>query len=87
MPIRITEKGHGRKFTHSQLLTMALEDHILFCSMVGTLLEELINHCSDIGVEFPEDSSYTQKFNTVMASIETISKAAKYVISESPEHS
>ena len=87
MSFRITEKGHGRKFTHSQLLTMALEDHILFCSMVGTLLEELINHCSDIGVEFPEDNPYTQKFNAVMSSIETISKESKYVITESPKHS
>ena len=87
MAFRITEKGHGRKFTHSQLLTMALEDHIMYCSMVGNLLEELINHCSAIGVEFPEGSPYTQKFNTVMAAIETTEKEAKYVLTESAKHS
>ena len=81
--IRIRNRG-GRnkagKFTHSQLLTLALEDQLLATSSALALVAKFINLFNECGIHLDDYPEYSEEFTKFAEYFEEIQRKAPYEI-------
>ena len=81
--IRIRNRG-GRnkagKFTHTQLLTIALEDHLLSTSAALELAQKFILLLNECGIDLEDHPEYSEEFSKFANYFEELQRKAPYEI-------
>ena len=68
------------KFTHNQLLTIALEDHLLATSTALSLAQKFIFLLNECGIDLDDHPEYSEEFNKFANYFEEMQRKAPYEI-------